>query len=49
MSGHRLWFRRSRDLVLLLALLLSVTLDWLLQFPLSKGENSLEATVINTL
>lgn len=47
MRGHRLWFGQLRDLVLLSALLLSIALDELLQFPLSQVENSFEVIVIN--
>lgn len=39
-SDHCLGLRQSRDLILLLALLLSLPLDELLQFPLSNVENS---------
>lgn len=38
--GHRLRFRQPRDLVLLLALLLSIVLDTLLEFSLANVENS---------
>lgn len=40
MRGHRLRFRQPRDLVLLLALLLSIALDMLLEFSLANVENS---------